>query len=296
MTVSIERRRRAAGRWAGLACVLVLSACGTSDVVTDAGTPPPTPYDGPLEVAADPGDEEKPLAERAGAAFLALECDGTPGSGGAGDYDGGLEHVGGGPAEALEIWFDEVGWGALPETGYRTERDDGDRVLLSYDVDLRTRIAFVVADGVRDYRDDEGWGVASWAACDPAELPAEETEALGIGVWTDADGRRVPTTTIVSYDGPEHCDWQDIVFVTLGDGPDAEQLLRDVDGEFGRSWLTTTYDGAATLPPGARDTGYRRDGRQLWLDEDPRAAYLVNVDDPTDVERWPAARKPIQCA
>lgn len=285
-----------AGHWAAVACVLAVSACGTSAVVTGAGTPPATPYDGPLDVAADPGDEEKPLAERAGAAYLALECDAEPGSGGAGDYDGGLEHVGGGPEDALEIWFEEVGWGALPETGYRIERDDGDRVLISYDVDRRTRIAFVVGDDVRDYRDDVGWGVLSWAACDPAELPADVTDALGIEVWTDADGRRVPTTTIRSHRGPEHCDWQRITFLSLGEDPDAEQFLRDVDHEFGRARVTVRFSASAGLPPSATDTGYRRDGRQLWLGEDPRAAYLVSESDATDVERWPAVKEPIQCA
>jgi hypothetical protein len=275
--------------------VLVLSACGTSDVVTDVGTPPPTPYDGPLDVPADPGDEEKPLAERAGAAYLALECEATPGSGGAGDYDGGLEHVGAGPEEALDIWFEEVGWGALPETGYRIERDDGDRVLISYDVDLRTRIAFVVGDDVRDYRDDVGWGVLSWAACDPAELPADVTDALGVEVWTDRVGRRVPTTTIHSSSGPEHCDWQDITFLTLGEGLDARQFLRDVDGELA-DLLHGSFDGIAPLPDDATDTGYRRDGLQLWLGDDSRAAYLVSESDATDVERWPAAKEPIHCA
>jgi hypothetical protein len=32
----------------------------------------------------------------------------------------------------------------------------------------------------------------------------------------------------------------------------------------------------------------------LWLGDD--AAYLVDVDDPGDVERRPAAKEPIMCA
>jgi hypothetical protein len=248
-----------------------------------------------MDVPADPGDEEKPLAERAGAAFLALECDGTPDIGGTGDYDGGLEHVGDGPEDALGIWFNEAGWGALPESGYRVERDDGDRVLLSYDVDLRTRIAFVLGDDVRDYRDDVGWGVTSWAACDPAELPGPVSDALGVEVWTDEAGRRVPTSIVRSSRGPEHCDWQDITFLSLGEEPEEEQFLRDVHGELA-DLLRGSFDAAAALPDGATDIGYRREGRQLWLGPDRRAAYLVSESDATDVERWPAATEPIRCA
>jgi hypothetical protein len=42
--------------------------------------------------------------------------------------------------------------------------------------------------------------------------------------------------------------------------------------------------------------GWRRDGRQLWLSHDEQAASLVDIDDPYDVERRPAAKEPIMCA
>jgi hypothetical protein len=60
--------------------------------------------------------------------------------------------------------------------------------------------------------------------------------------------------------------------------------------------LRTAYDAHADLRTGAVDTGYHRDGRRLWLAPDHSAAYLVGVDDPDDVERWPAARQFIGCA
>ena len=276
--------------------VMVLAAgCGTSSVVTE-GEPVAAPYDGPMSAPADPGDESRPVMKRAGAAALALECDWQPTNGGAGDYvDGGLESVQGTPAQALENWLEqEAGAFQLPADGYRVEREDDGRVLFSYDVDERTRIAFIAADGLRDYNDDEGWGIEAWAQCDPFELPAEVTDALGIGVWTDSTGARVPTPKIRSFQGAEHCDWQEITFVTLGPKRDREQYVRDTADELDRL-LRSTYAASVDLPDDATDTGLQRDGRQLWLGRSHDAAYLVSVDDPTDVERWPAAREPVYC-
>lgn len=54
--------------------------------------------------------------------------------------------------------------------------------------------------------------------------------------------------------------------------------------------------GLAALPKTATDTGYHRDGRELWLSAKHEAAYLVSLSDPDDVERWPAAKQEIYCA
>jgi hypothetical protein len=176
-------------------------------------------------------------------------------------------------------------------------------VLLSYDVGERTRIAFIAANGVDDHNGETGWGIESWAQCDPAELPASVTEALGIGVWEDPSGARVPVTEIQSFPGPEHCGWQDITFLILGQAEDpqgdrsdeADEFLRDTTGELA-DYLRTSYDATASLPKRAVDTGFSRDGRRLWLDPSGDGAYLVSVDDPDDVERWPASKEPIRCA
>ena len=274
--------------------IIMLSAgCGASTAVVQ-GEPVPQPYTGPMRVAQDFADDATVL-ERSGAAGRALECDGAPYNGGGGDYRDGLESVQGSPQEALENWLEREGFGLLPDTGYRIEREDDDRVLLSYDVEEGTKVAVIAADGVRDYNDDEGWGVESWAQCDPAELPGRVTDALGIGVWEDASGNRVPVTDVHSFSGPEHCDWQDITFLVVGPEEKADQYLRDTTGALAEL-LRTAYAADATLPADATDTGLRRNGRQLWLDADGRAAYLVSVDDPADVERWPAAKEPIGCA
>ena len=54
--------------------------------------------------------------------------------------------------------------------------------------------------------------------------------------------------------------------------------------------------GHAVLPKDATDTGYEYDSWHLWLTGDRDAAYIVDVDDPSQVERWPAANDTIACA
>ena len=256
--------------------VLLLCGCGTASVLSDAD-PVPSPYDGPL------------------GAGRALECDGKPYAHGAGDYGGGLEEVQDDATAALENYVDnEGGDGRWPDDGYRVESEGDDRVLLSWDVDRRTKVAFVVADGIKDYRGHRGWGIETWAQCDSAELPEDVTEEMGVQIWEDGGGHRVPTTEVTSFQGADHCDWQDITFLMLGGERKGRQFLRDVDGELA-DLTRTTYDGTATLPGDARATGFRREGRVLWVTRD--AAYLVRLSDPADVERWPApSRGPILCA
>lgn len=257
-----------------------------------AGDPPPSPYGGPMVVDQRSSDDAD-VMRRSGAAGLALECDGAPDNGGAGDYDSGLSSTQDSVEEAVSNWLEEDWVGGLPEKGYRVEREDDGRVLLSYDVEGRTKVAFIVANDVRDFNDDVGWGVETWAGCNPAELPAQFTDAAGIQIWLDDDGHRVSTTIVSSFQGAEHCDWQDIAFLTLGSDPD-QQYVRDVEREFG-DLLTGTYDAHASLPPDATDLGFTRDGRALWLVKGT-AAYLVSVEDASDVERWPMAKERILCA
>jgi hypothetical protein len=181
----------------------------------------------------------------------------------------------------------------LPRHGFREERVEGGRVLYSHDVDGLTKAAGIVSDSIHDYEDETGWGVEAWAVCDPAELEAATTNEMGIEVWTDAAGTRVSTAKVSSAAGPEHCDWQDITFLTL-DGDSGRLFVRDTAGEFA-ALTPTTYADDVALPADADSTGWRHDGRELWLGADGRAAYLVSVADTADVERWPAAGEPIGC-
>jgi hypothetical protein len=261
---------------------LALAAgCGEGPTVVER-SPSATPrYEGPLEPAA---------------AVSALECDArTPYRKGRSAYDDGLARVKASAGEALAEYMTESGpIGAVPSRGYVVERETGGRVLFSYDVEGRTKVAMLAADDVRDWDDDEGWGVRAWAQCDPAELPAAVTDDLNIGVWEDASGRRVSIDRIRSFQGAEHCGWTDITFLLIGPERRADWYVRDTDDDF-HTFLRTSFSYNAALPAGATDTGLLRKGQELWLDEG-RAAYLVDLEDPDDVERWPAATQAVGCA
>jgi hypothetical protein len=78
---------------------------------------------------------------------------------------------------------------STPSDGYAVEREQDGRVLFSYDVDGRTKVSMFAAQGVRDWSGDEGWGVRTWAQCDPSELPrtSPTTPTSACGSTTRAD-------------------------------------------------------------------------------------------------------------
>jgi len=111
-------------------------------------------------------------------------------------------------------------------------RDDGPRQLSTYDVDGVPRLAVVFLHGTARY-ERVGWWIETWARCDIAEFPDEIAQSRGVQIWSDASGRRLPTTTISSSAGPGHCDWESMTFLQLGAGngedlADAEVYVRDV--------------------------------------------------------------------
>lgn len=276
-----RERARSVGRMRSLIAVFIALSCAGCGSAVGEVESSAAPYQGPLS---------------ADAAVAALECDGDkPFFRTTGDYDIGLEEVKSSPEDAFDNYLEEEadGWYHVPDEGYRVERRDEDRALLSYDVGDRTKVAVVLADGIRDYKDEVGWGVVAWADCDPAELPAEVTDDVNVGIWEDASGRRQSVKRIHSFQGAEHCDWTDITFLLIGPGEDtADWYVRDTSGELS-DFLHGEFDGDAALPSDATSTGWRRGGRELWLAHDKQAAYLVGRD---DVERWPAATEPIMCA
>ena len=277
-------RSRHSVRIAVSIAAVLLAGCGWVDdgPVVERGRSATPPYDGPLND---------------GAAVTALECDGkTPYQRGEGVYDDGLARVQESAEAALDDYMRESGLSfSTPSEGYSVEREQGRRVLFSYDVDGRTRVSMFAADGVRDWNGDEGWGVRAWAQCDPSEVPPDVTDELNIGVWEEESGRRVPVTRIHSFQGAEHCSWKDITFLLVGPEEKADWYVRDTYGDDLSGLLRTTYENVEAIPEGATDTGFRRDDRQLWIAPD-EAAYLVSLDDAQDIERWPAAKRPIRCA
>ncbi|MDV9177207.1 hypothetical protein R6V09_44645 [Streptomyces sp. W16] len=272
----------------GLTTVAVLVAvaavgCGTEDGegVVVAGTPPVTPYKGPLYVPATGSD-------KSGAAGRALECDGKMYEGGGADAwskgDGGKTPEGG-----LRAYFN-MQQPDVPRTGYRVERRSDGRVLFSYDVDGRTKVAVVVA---KDRKNRPGWGPESSASCDPAELPASFAKAHGYEIWTDQNGKRVATTTVSSGVGAAHCDWQQAHFLQTGEGEKRKLYARDPHKVLPSEMLTAPYDGDVRMPANARDTGYRYRDWQLWFTADASKAY---VRTPDGVEAWPQVKRGQGCA
>lgn len=263
----------------GVALVMVVVGCDSGDDLVVDGTAPSSPYGGPLDVPTKELDENSPHASRlaSGAAGRALECDGeiSVGNGPEGWSEG---DGGSGPEQGLRLYFDLFS-PEVPRSGYRVERRETDRVLYSYDVDGRTKVAVVVA---KDQEGRPGWGPETSASCDPSELPASYTDAHGIEIWTDRAGVRVPTSEVSSRAGDDHCGWQEVHFLEL-DG----MYARDPEGV-----LTAGFQDDVRMPADARDTGYRYGNRELWLAADRRTAY---VRTPDGVEAWPRLTDPVAC-
>lgn len=271
-----------------ISTLALLTACG-QDIVID-GPAAPEPYSGSL-ASPSPISDDADVFARAGAAAVALECEGDPANGGSPD----VVASGDSPTEAIENWMEADGkwFGGLPTHGYRIEREDEDRVLFSLDVNTDSKVTVIAADGVVDDDGNSGWAVETWAMCDPSEFPPAVTEDLDIPIWTDDQDARVDTRLVSSGQGAEHCDWEDITFLSLGEPPEVRQFVRDTDGVFE---LAGAFSFSATLPSDAIDTTWEYDGRHLWLSNDDRTAYLVSIEDTDDVESWPRASEPIYCA
>jgi hypothetical protein len=277
----------------GVAAALLFTGCGdefaglADDGVLVSDQPVDEPYDGPLYV--EPEDEHGIVA-RTGAAGLVVEC-ATPVRGG---FQQGV-YGEGATADTLAEAFDTARseWvfdGAY--RGYRLERDDGDRVLFTFAVGDQVKQALIMRDGpATEGAGGPGWYVESWARCDLSELPDEvAADNGGTQIWEGPDGTRQPTTEIVSYPGPAHCDWQDSTFLYLGDEQHAyvrkppRYLMSDYFGEPFRSEMP--------LPSDAVDTGYARNGDRLWLSPDGLRAY---VGTPEVVELWPRTVQRLGC-
>jgi hypothetical protein len=141
-----------------------------------------------------------------------------------------------------------------------------------------------------DVEGHHGWGLASYAYCDPSFWPPEVSDAAGYLVWTNADGDRVPTSLVYSMPGSDDCGSEQMTFLYLGqDGKDAQYYGRPDEGF--EKYVMVPYAAHGVVPAEARDTGYQRDGRELWVTAE--AAYLEGSDG--DAERWPAPDQQLGC-
>jgi hypothetical protein len=276
-------------RWVGaVCCTVVLLASGCGNPVLGDAAPEAPPYEGPLfvEVTAPPTDQR---ADRSGAAGQVVDCDAPAvGDSRMGTYDGGS--VSRTAARALSAGVGET---YLGSTRFREARVETDRVLYTYEVERRIRQAYIVHRGLAvDGR--TGWYVESWARCDWAELP-ELAEKIGLQIWTDGTGRRIPTSELVSGRGPEHCGWQTMTFLNVrgGDLEDGQTYVANPDPTYYPDYFRVPYRTGQRLPSTARDTGYVLDGRRLWVAADRSRAFVGTA---SSVEVWPATTQPLACA
>ena len=262
-----------------LAGALALAGCGHDD----PGPQAERAYDGPLHVSS--ADATYP---RAGAAGDAVDCH-TFGLGGSSRqevYDGGA--TAGSPQEALATARSERIYDGVQD-GLAVAAQESDRVLYVIEVGGVIKQAVIVHDGpAAEGTGGRGWYVESWARCDLSELPRTYTDSIGVQTWVDAFGTPVPTRTVLSFTGPKHCNWQSMTFLELrGDDYVREPLPELAD------FFETPFRADIRLPADAIDTGYRRDGRHLWLAADRKQAFVGNHG---SVEAWPRTAKPLGCA
>lgn len=270
-----------------------LSGCGREDGVDVARPAEPSdavaPYIGPLYVG--PEDARNETERKTGAAGRVISCTTRIGGGfRPGRYEGG--ETGRSPESGRKTGLDE---GTLdgPQQGYLLERQESERALFTYRVDGVAKMAVVLLDGPA-LGGPAGWHPESWAHCDPSEFPDAALRPGSLEIWTDDQGRRAPTYEIRSSRGAAHCDWTDMTFLTL-DEDEEHQYVRRAQTEYVGDFFAERYRTAVPLPRDAVDSGYRRDGRQLWLSADRKRAYVGRPGAAT-VELWPRTTQMLGCA
>ena len=289
--------RRASWRSIGpcaAALGLLLGACGADagveagGVGSDGGFVIEDPSAPQLALFVDPVPDDPDPARRAGAAADHVVCDLGIADGGW-SQDFGPSSSGSDPSAGLAAFVEE-GLFLLPRSGFVHAGSDASRRLFTYSFDGQVRAAVIVADAAEvPLEAVSGWVVETFASCDPAEFDPSLDGELGVDVWSDADGRRVPVSVVRSARGPEHCDWESITFLTV----EGDRYVRDPDGVFSADFEIAEFDGDAELPADATDTGYSLDGRSLWLAADRSVAYVAEAD---RIEAWPSPGEPFGCA
>lgn len=272
----------------GTALVLAVAGCASVGAPQQPSDPSPLPIDGlPLYLAPD--QAATAIQRKTGAAGAFVQCrtevtgDFRPGR-----YEGG--ETGRTPRKGLQRGLDE---GALdgPQRGYVEERREDGRSLFTVRNEGVIKMAVILVKGPA-LGAPAGWHPESWARCDLSEFPVELAEADGLQLWIGRDGRPAPIDDIQSSIGPEHCDWQAMTFLRLGDGE--RTYVRNPDQAYLGDYFAEDWDPRATLPKGAYDTGYSRGQNHLWLSSDRRRAYVGEVGG-THVEMWPRTTQLLGC-
>jgi hypothetical protein len=250
-----------------------VAACGAGPGTAPDPADEPTPI---VDLFEEPVPDAPNPADRAGAADKYIECDQDIWNGGWSD-DFGPPGSADDSADALALFVDEDLFG-LPPDGYAATGRDEDRVLYTYTVDDAPKVAVILHDSLM------GWEVETFASCDPAEYDPSDDDQIPLGVWTDVDGNRTPTSVITSLRGAEHCGWESVTYLLYED----RQYISDPNGVIDVEFVEP-FDADTELPTDAIDTGYSREGRSFWISADGSVAYLVSED---RVEAWPTPDSP----
>jgi len=129
------------------------------------------------------------------------------------------------------------------------------------------------------------------------------------GRWRDGDGAVLPDGRDRGKDfalgvrvvqGPEHCDWQSVMFMqvawppgsvaTFGEHPQGElrDFVRDLNHVLGEWPGLGEFEHRVAPPPDVEPTGIHADSVELWIAaSDDDAAYLRRSNG--TFERWPRA-------
>ncbi len=159
----------------------------------------------------------------------------------------------------------------FPRLPYAQQRLSGDRVLFTYAVGGKVKIAITVGPNPSE----KGYVWLQSAECDPAELPPSADAFHHVEVWSDAAGKRVSTNVVFGQPTfPGRPDCAGVSFLFLGRG---DRYVRDPHKTF-TGEMHGRYDAADALPDDAVDTGFRRAGAVLWRADDRTAVYLVRAD------------------
>jgi hypothetical protein len=186
------------------------------------------------------------------------------------------------------------------ELGQGEDTDGLPRPLLVRSVfrDRQTEREVVVPVGPATIVPDEECGAPG--SVSDLSLEPGYTAGQRLERWTTSQGCDVRLDVLMTRQGPEHCGWQRATDILLGDplgashmhGP-ARVYVRDPENVVGDPAVARAFEEDADLPIGARDTGYRQDGVELWMDPtDDSFVYLVSEH---TVERWPQDPSPAAC-
>lgn len=286
---------RSTRTYAALAAGLVLLAgCSGGEREPDrervvaGAVPEPVPFAVPTSPATDalpviePGGLRAPRGDEESRPWLLIRM-WDDGSKLAVQYSAGCD-------DDVDVAFEETAAHVLVQVMDDPDRDCGGHQGVA---DSRAILALAAPLGIRPLlhaptsaRDEDGGGRSLAEVFEDAPVwPGDP--------WFQ-DGREVLHSELSVAAGPEHCDWQEAVYLG-GNGLDAP---RDQDG---RLWsrdpmgvlehfprAQQEFRSPAVLPDDAVDTGYRQAAVELWVapSDEARYVYFVNAQDRTDVERW----------